>query len=144
MFKTLHVCGKRPGRSSISTAIGLKTHLLYAQDLKYGRCFLVDTREEVGVFLATRMDRNSHFQGTKLIAANGSNIFTYGERTISQIFSRRHFRWTFTIPQLSQPLLGADFLWVHSLLLISRVNASSILSTLRPSLYAVSPQQFLT
>ena len=62
------------------------------------------------------MDSNSHFQGTKLTAANGSNICTYRERTISLIISKWHFRWTFTIAQVSQLLLGADFLRAHSLL----------------------------
>ena len=116
MFKTLHVCGKRPGLPSIAMAVGHKTRLLYAQDLKSERRFLVDTGTEVSVFPATRMDRKSHFQGTKLTAANGSNICTYGERTISLIFSKRHFRWTFTIAQVTPPLLGADFLRAHSLL----------------------------
>ena len=96
--------------------IGHKTRLPYAQDLQSGRRILVDTGAEVNVFPATRMDRNSHFQRTKLTAANVSNICTYGERTISLIFSKRHFRWTFTIAQVSQPLLGADFLMAHSLL----------------------------
>ena len=62
------------------------------------------------------MDKNSHFQGTKLTAANVSNICTYGERTILLIFNKRHFRWTFIIAQVSQPFLGADFLWEHLLL----------------------------
>ena len=85
-------------------AVAHKIRLLYAQDLKSGRRFLVDTGTEVSVFPATRMDRNSHFQGSKLTAANVSNICTYGERTISLIFSKRHFMWTFTIAQVSQPL----------------------------------------
>ena len=97
-------------------AVGHKTRLLYAQVLKSGRSFLVDTGAEVSVFPVTRMDRKSCFQGTKLTAANGSNICIYGQRTISLIFSKRHFRWTFTIAQIYQPLLGADFLRTHSLL----------------------------
>ena len=116
MFKTQHVSGKRQGRPSIAIAVGHKTRLLYAQDLQSGCSFLVETETEVSMFPATRMDRNSCFQGTKLTAANGSTICTYRERTISLIFSKRHFRWTFTITQVSQPLLGADFLRAHSLL----------------------------
>ena len=107
-----------PWQAIIAMAVSHKPRLLYAQDLKSGRRFLVDTGEEVSVFPATRMDRNSYFQGTKLTAANGSNICTYGERTISQIFSKRHFRRTFTIAQVSQPLLGADFLRAYSILVV--------------------------
>ena len=114
---TVHVCGKHPGLPSIAMAVGHKTRFLYAQDLKSGDRFLVDTGAEVSVFPANRMDRNSHFQGTKLTAANGSNLCTYGERTILLI-SKRHFRWTFTIAQVSQPLFGTDFLRAHSLLVI--------------------------
>ena len=117
VFKTLHVCGKSPGRPSIAMVVGHKTNLLYAHDLKSGCHFLADTGAEVSMFPATRMDRNSHFQGTKLTAANGSNICTYGEYNISLIFCKQHFRWTFTIAQVSQPLLGAHLLWAHSILI---------------------------
>ena len=73
-------------------------------------------------FPATRSDRLSQSQGPKLTAANGSNIRTYGKRTISLKFNDRHFKWTFTIAQVSQPLLGADFLRAHSLLVDLKVQ----------------------
>ena len=117
MCTTLHVCGKRPGRPSVAMAVGHnKTRLLYVWDRQSGRRFLVDTGAEVSVFPATWRDRSSHCQGTKLTAANGSSICTYGERSIPLKFNKRHFQWNFTVAQVSQPLLGADFLRAHSLL----------------------------
>ena len=50
------------------------------------------------------------------MAANGSSICIYGEHNIPLKFNKRHFQWTFTIAQVSQPLLGADFLRAYSLL----------------------------
>ena len=76
----------------------------------------MDTGAEVSVFPASRSDRQSPSQGNTLTAANGSSIRTYGKRAVSLNFNNRHFRWTFTIAQVSQPLLGADFLRAHSLL----------------------------
>ena len=117
MCPTLQVSGKLPGRPSVATAAGhIPTLLLYARDRYSGRRFLVDTGAEVSVFPATRSDRLSQSQGPKLTAANGSNIRTYGKRTISLRFNDCHFKWTFTIAQVTQPLLGADFLWANSLL----------------------------
>ncbi len=117
MYQTLQVSGKLPGRPPVAAAVGHNpTRLLYARDRLSGRRFLVDTGAEVSVFPATRSDRHSQPQGTKLTAANGSSIHTYGKRAISLQFNDRHFKWTFTIAQVSQPLLGADFLRAHSLL----------------------------
>ena len=97
--------------------VGLnKSRLLYAWDQNSGRRFLVDTGAEVSIFPATRVDRNSRDLGTKLTAANGSTSSTIGKRSIQMKFDKRHFEWIFTITQVSQPLLGADFLRAHSLL----------------------------
>ena len=117
MCPTLHVSGKRPGRPLVAMAVGQnKTRLLYVWDRNSGRRFLVDTRAEVSVFPASMADRRSGRQGLQLTAANGSNICTYGKRTIPLRFNKHCFQWTFTIAQVSQPLLGADFLRAHALL----------------------------
>ena len=117
MCQALQLPGKLPGQPPVAAAVGQNsTRLLYARDRYSGRRFLVDTGAEVSVFPATRSDRHSQLQGTQLTAANGSSICTYGQRTIPLKFSNRHFKWTFTVAQVSQPLLGADFLRAHSLL----------------------------
>ena len=117
MCATLQVSGKLPGRPPLAMAVGQnQTRLLYAWDRHSGRRFLVDTGAEVSVFPASNKDRHSQSLETKLTAANGSDISTYGKRTIPLHFNNRRFKWTFTIAHVSQPLLGADFLRAHSLL----------------------------
>lgn len=62
---------------------------------------------------------NSDYQEThvKLYAANGTPIRTYGERTIRvDINLRRPFLWKFIEADVSTPILGADFLAYHHIL----------------------------
>ena len=66
---------------------------------------------------ATTSDRRSGAVGPVLTAANGSNIRTYGVRTISLVFNSRHYKWPCTIADVSQLLLGANFLRTLSLLI---------------------------
>ena len=69
---------------------------------------------EVSELPFTMTDKLSSVQGTKLTAANGSHIRTIGTCTISLWFNKWHFQSTFTIAEVSQPLMGADFLRAHS------------------------------
>lgn len=117
MPETLQVSGKLPGRPPVAAAVGHnQNRLLYAWDRYSRRRFLVDTGAEVSVLPATRADKHSNKQGGKLTATNGSGIRTFGTRTITLQFNKNHFKWAFTIAEVSQPLLGADFLRAHSLL----------------------------
>ena len=117
MCATLQVSGKLPGRPPLAMAVGQnQTRLLYVWDRHSGQRFLVDTGAEVSVFPASNKDQHSQSLETKLTAANGSDISTYGKRTIPLHFNNRRFKWTFTIAHVSQTLLGADFLQTHSLL----------------------------
>lgn len=53
----------------------------------------------------------------KLYAANGSEIQTFGTKTLELNLSlRRPLRWTFIIANVTQPIIGADFLKYHCLL----------------------------
>ena len=114
MHTILQVPGKLPGRPPVAAAVGHNQYrLLYAWD-HHSR--LVNTRAEVSVLPATRADKHANRQGGKLTAANGSGIRTYGTRTITLQFNKNRFKWIFTIAEVSQPLLGADFLRAHSLL----------------------------
>ena len=117
MRKTLQIPGKLPGRQSVAEVAGRNINrLFYTRDRISRHRFLVDTGAEVSVLLATRADKYSNKQGAKLTATNGSRIGTFGKRRISLHFDKRHFRWTLTVADVSQPLLGADFLRTHSLL----------------------------
>lgn len=56
-----------------------------------------------------------------LFAANGTKINTYGERRISLNFGlRRSLQWTFTVADVSCPIIGADFLRNFGLLVDMR------------------------
>lgn len=62
----------------------------------------------------------------KLYAANGTVIDTYGLKTLILDFKlRRPFRWSFILANVSQPILGADFL-THYKLLVDLSNRKLI------------------
>ena len=50
-----------------------------------------------------------------LVAANGSTIRTFGTRTCSLFIGVQRFEWDFFLADISQPILGADFLLHYSL-----------------------------
>ena len=117
MPSTLHASEKRCTRSSVvATAAGRKRPLLYISDRHSGRRFLVDSGAEISVVPPSGKDTRSGKRGESLTAANGNNIKTYGTRTIQVLVNARRFKWTFTIADVSQPLLGADILREHALL----------------------------
>ncbi|KAK3878403.1 hypothetical protein Pcinc_016987 [Petrolisthes cinctipes] len=67
-------------------------------------------------------DKRSRKNGPPLTAANNSKIRTYGARMIPLNFNSWHFKSTFTIADVSQPLLDADFLRANSLLVDVKGN----------------------
>ena len=110
--------GKRVGRSSLkaaTTGIGSKA-LFHVWDSLSKRKFLVDTGAEISVVPATRFDWLNGHTGASLLAANGSQISTFGTKTLTIQIPEGVFRWAFVVASVSQPLLGADFLRAHSLL----------------------------
>ena len=50
------------------------------------------------------------------MAANGAKIATFGSRFRSLRFGSGQFTWNFVIAEVTQPILGADFLSANSLL----------------------------
>ena len=116
MQGTLHVFGKCEGRPSVGSTTGPSNRLLYVSDKYSGRRFLIDTGAEVSVLPATPADCRTNQSGPALVAANGSSIRTFGQRTISFTLVSRRFKWAFIIADVTQPLLGADFLRAFSLL----------------------------
>ena len=112
----MHVFGKLHGRPSVGSTTGHSTRLLYVSDKRTGQRFLIDTGAEVSVLPATPAQRRSNYTGPVLVAANGSSIRTFGKRSISLTFNARCFQWAFVVADVTQPLLGADFLRAFSLL----------------------------
>lgn len=87
-------------------------------DRKSGLRFLVDTGANISVLPVTKKPyRDSVCDNYKLYAANGTEIKTYGVKTMELDFNlRRPYRWSFVLADVKQPILGADFLSHHKLL----------------------------
>lgn len=78
----------------------------------------MDTGANISVIPATLKDKKrGESTEYRLFAANGSEIRTYGVQSlVLNIKLKRDFRWTFVIAEVSQPILGADFLNYYRLL----------------------------
>ena len=82
-----------------------------------GTLFLVDTGAFCSVYPAAPHER--HIVDTDpllLTAANGTAISSHGTKDIQLQFNSRKYTWSFRLAQVSQPLLGSDFLAQHNLL----------------------------
>jgi cleavage and polyadenylation specificity factor subunit 1 len=90
--------------------------LLFARDSTSGRSFLIDTGAKVSVFPACGADTRSGRSGPALQAANGTVIRSYGTRTIVLKLDGHKFQWEFIIADVTQPLIGADFLCAYNLM----------------------------
>ena len=110
MQSSLFIFGKRTNQSlNAASATGLLSRVLYVWDRYVGHRFLVDSGAEVSVLPATSRDRRERQRGVSLVAANGTKITTYGTKTIPLNLGFRKMRWTFTLADVAQPILGADF-----------------------------------
>lgn len=116
----------------------LSANRLSVTDVNSGLNFLVDTGANVSVIPPSRKNRAFPDNKYKLYAANGSEIKTYGVQSlVLDLKLRRAFRWDFIIADVKQPILGADFLGYHKLLvdvsrkkLIDQVTELSIVASL--------------
>ena len=108
------MAAKQAGRSLAATSAPGLTHLgrlFYILDKHSNTRFLVDTGAEVSVVPPTRMERTHPQPGFTLQGIDGTQITTYGVRSCTlNIGLRRTFRWIFTIANVKQAILGADFL----------------------------------
>ena len=117
MPSALCLVGKRDGRSPIvASAAGHTSGLLFLYDATSKRRFLIDTGAEVSVLPSTGLDTRTRQPGPPLLAANGSSIRTFGTRALSLHFPSKTYKWNFLLADVTRPLLGADFLRSHSLL----------------------------
>lgn len=78
----------------------------------------MDTGANISVLPVTKCNREvRELSDYKLYAANGSEIRTYGTKTLTLDFNlRRPYKWSFIIADVTQPILGADFLVHHRLI----------------------------
>ena len=111
--------GKLPGRSLMTTTVSGQSlsRLFFFLERTSHQRFLVDTGAEVSVVPPSKSERQHKQQGINLLAANGATITTYGLRSITvNLGLRRPYRWIFTVADVRRPILGADFLGHHGLL----------------------------
>ena len=76
----------------------------------------MDTGAEVSIVPATGLQTRTAATTRPLVAANGSNITTYGTSREHVTLGSRRYTWDFIVAAVTHPLLGADFLRSHHLL----------------------------
>ncbi|GFR67612.1 transposon Ty3-G Gag-Pol polyprotein [Elysia marginata] len=129
-----------------------KISQLFVTYEKSKRRFLVDTGAQVSVTPASWADKVSGATGPNFQAANGSSIATYGSRVVHLHFDNRVFDARLISANVKRPLLGADFLRQHNLLVdirgrrlieadsfshiscsVSSISADSVLALIEPT-----------
>jgi cleavage and polyadenylation specificity factor subunit 1 len=107
--------------SSASIAAIQPSARLLVKDTKTNTTFLVDTGACISV-IPPRKEDLTQVEDINLTAANGSRIATYGERLLTLDFGlHQPLQWVFTIAEVQQPILGADFL-AHYNIIVNMAN----------------------
>ena len=89
--------------------------LFFITDRDSGTRFLIDTRAQVSVIPPSAKDRHSPSTLT-LQAVNNTHIRTYGSRSLTlNLGLRRTFRWVFVVADVTNAILGVDFLQHYGL-----------------------------
>ncbi|KAJ8358411.1 hypothetical protein AAFF_G00441800 [Aldrovandia affinis] len=88
----------------------------------YHSRFLCDTGAQRSVIPTSEMDIMSGEHGPQLATADGSPIRSYGVRSVELCFGGQRFIWDFVVASIAFPLLGADFLCAHGLLVDMKNN----------------------
>ena len=98
----------------MATSVAGPTHpirLFHIYDSNSNTRFLVDTGADVCVIPSIRIERSHSPSPCFLQGVDGSQNATYDVCSCTQnIGLRRTFRWVFTIANVKQAILGADFL----------------------------------
>lgn len=116
---------KRVSRSELATFDhGPQISRLYVTDKSSGRDFLIDTGADISVIPPTSREKGNTSGLYKLYAANGSQIKTYGSKSITlNLGLRRPIRWMFIIADVQSPIIGSDLLKQHDLLIDVKNNS---------------------
>ena len=130
---------KRISRSSL-VSNGVMTppssNLYYLTDPPTGTKFLVDTGACRSIYpraMLKDVQSKGSINDVRLVAANGSRIPTFGTSRLHVHVGGRLLQWTFVVAEVLLPILGADFLAHHDLLVDVRrhrlLDAASLSST---------------
>ena len=80
--------------------------------------YLIYTSSSISVFPRSRIPEKIAVTTLVLVAANSTTIKTYGQRILTLDFGlRREFRWLFVVVDVSDAIIGVDFLSHHKLLI---------------------------
>ncbi len=105
------MAGKLGGRGVISAVC--PSRLFYVTDSASSRCFLVDTGS---AFSLMPWQSESPPTGPSLAGTDGRHIPCWGEQSFTISLDGIPRRWDFLLAAVSFPILGADFLQHHGLL----------------------------
>lgn len=83
--------------------------------------FLIDTGSDLSIIPPTNKEKNNFKNNSdstmQLYAANGTRIKTFGQKNITVTLGlRRSFEFSFTIAEVTKPIIGADFLEFYGIL----------------------------
>jgi len=99
---------------SLLMATGGEQHItsrLYITDLEAKQDFLMDTGANLCVYPRKYVCGSRTRSTYELAAANGTTVHTYGQKILTlNLGLRRLFTWNFVIVDISEPIIGADFL----------------------------------
>ena len=97
--------------NATAEAAGQESRLFMVTDRTSGVRFLVDTGAEVSIIPPSRVSGPRRKSDTRLSAANGTSITTYGETSLTlNLGLRRTLAWVFIVADSTYPIIGADFL----------------------------------
>ena len=116
MPEPLLLDGKRVRPVKIEELIGHTTSskLFFVRDSLHHRRFLVDSGAELSIIPGS--GETGTATTTRLTSASGQPISTFGKRRLEFRFGDQTFSWEFIVAAVTKPLLGADFLHAHNLL----------------------------
>jgi hypothetical protein len=77
---------------------------------------LIDTGADVSLEVVSAYDRRHATPGPPLVAANGTQIATFGERLKTIRLGAKSFTWRFVVADVAFSIIGADFLAHHGLM----------------------------
>ena len=102
---------KTIGQREVANIASYPSKLLYVAD-KHNKCnYLIDTGTAVSVLPKSCVNESSDAACLLLVAADNTTINSYANcRRVVDGGLKRDYAWTFTVVDVKQPIIGADFL----------------------------------